>query len=69
MLENILGAGTSATKLFFEVNKVSIDNPTFKLFYKATTSILLAFAFLSTFKQLLGDPITCEVVNISSQVL
>ena len=36
-MAEILGAATTATKLFLEVNQISIDNWTFKLFYKATT--------------------------------
>ena len=55
---------TSGTKLFLEVNTVSIDNWTFKLFYKATTTILLACAGLASAKEFFGDPISCEVVNI-----
>ena len=62
-MAEILGAATGATKLFLEVNKVSIDNATFKLFYKATTSLLMAFAFVASSKQFFGDPITCEVVK------
>ena len=53
----------TVAKLFLEVNKVSIDNATFKLFYKATTSLLMAFAFVASSKQFFGDPITCEVVK------
>ena len=64
-MAEILGAATSATKLFFEVNKVSIDNWTFKLFYKATSSMLMAFAFVASTKQFFGDPISCETVNVS----
>ena len=63
MADKLLGLATSGTKLFFEVNQVSIDNWTFKLFYKATTTILLACAGLSSAKQFFGDPISCEVVN------
>ena len=64
MLDQIVGAGAKATNLFFEVDHVSIDNATFKLFYKATTSVLLAFAFLTSSKQFFGDPIVCEVVLV-----
>ena len=64
-MAEILGAATSATKFFLEVNQISIDNFTFKLFYKATTTMLLAFAGISTSKQFFGDPINCEVVSLS----
>ncbi|XP_023325021.1 innexin inx2 isoform X2 [Eurytemora carolleeae] len=60
-MAEILGAATTATKLFLEVNQVSIDNWTFKLFYKATTTLLLALSVVSTSKQFFGDPISCDV--------
>jgi len=62
-MAEILGAATAATKLFLEVNQISIDNWTFKLFYKATTTLLLALSVVSTSKQFFGDPITCDVRN------
>ena len=58
----LMGAFTPATKYFLEVNKVSIDNWTFKLYYKATTSLLMALAAVASSKQFFGDAITCEVV-------
>ena len=63
-MAEILGAATSATKFFLEMNKISIDNATFKLFYKATTTILLACSVVASSKQFFGDPINCELVVI-----
>ncbi len=63
-MAEILGAATSATKFFLEMNKISIDNATFKLFYKATTTILLACSVVASSKQFFGDPINCELVII-----
>eukprot|EP00092_Neocalanus_flemingeri_P002461 GFUD01002633.1.p1 GENE.GFUD01002633.1~~GFUD01002633.1.p1 ORF type:complete len:421 (-),score=78.51 GFUD01002633.1:86-1348(-) len=60
-MAEILGAATTATKFFFEVNAVSIDNWSFKCFYKVTTSILLACSVISTSKQFFGDPIQCDI--------
>ena len=48
-----------------QVNQISIDNWTFKLFYKATTTILLACSLLSGTKQFFGEPINCDVVRQS----
>ena len=48
-----------------QVNQISIDNWTFKLFYKATTTILLACSLLSGTKQFFGEPINCDVVRPS----
>ena len=62
-MAEILGAATTATKYIFEVNQVTIDNATFKLFYKATTTLLLAFSLITCSKQFFGDPINCEVVS------
>ncbi len=62
-MAEILGAATSATKLFLEVNQISIDNWTFKLFYKATTTLLLASSIIAMSKQFFGDPINCEIVS------
>ena len=62
-MTEILGAATTATKLFLEVNQISIDNWTFKLFYKATTSLLLGCSVIASSKQFFGDPINCEVVS------
>ena len=62
-MAEILGAATTATKYFLEVNQVTIDNATFKLFYKATTTLLLAMSLVTSSKQFFGDPINCEVVS------
>ena len=75
-MAELLGAVTGATKIFFEVtpgcnvymtviqvNQVSVDNWTFKLYYKGTTTILLACSILSMAKQFFGDPINCDVVS------
>lgn len=64
-MAEILGAATTATKYFLEVNQVTIDNATFKLFYKATTTLLLACSLVTSSKQFFGDPINCEVVRPS----
>ena len=45
------------------MNQISIDNWTFKLFYKATTTILLACSLLCGTKQFFGEPINCDVVR------
>ena len=62
-MAEILGAATAATKYFLE-DQVTIDNGTFKLFYKITTTLLLACSVVTCSKQFFGDPINCEVVRI-----
>merc|ERR1712038_128654 len=60
-MAEVLGAVTTATKFFFEVNQISIDNWSFKCFYKITTSILLTCSLISSTKQFFGEPIQCDL--------
>ena len=62
-MADIFDSGLSALKLITKVYEIKIDNGTFKLFYKATTAILLACSFISSSKQFFGTPISCEVVR------
>ena len=62
-MAEVLGAVTTATKFFFEVNQISIDNWSFKCFYKITTSILLTCSLISSTKQFFGEPIQCDLVR------
>ena len=43
------------------MNQISIDNWSFKCFYKITTSILLTCSLISTTKQFFGEPIQCDL--------
>ena len=63
-MAQVIGTAASATKDFlgFSDNNVTIDNPTFKLFYKATTTILMLGAAITCSKQFFGDPIACDLV-------
>ena len=63
-MADIFESGLSALKLITKVYEIKIDNGTFKLFYKATTALLLACSFISSSKQFFGTPISCEVVRI-----
>ena len=47
-----------------QVNQISIDNWSFKCFYKITTSILLTCSLMSTTKQFFGEPIQCDLVRL-----
>jgi len=60
-MAEILGAVTSATKFFIGVNQISIDNWSFKCYYKITTAILLGCSVISTSKQFFGNPIQCDI--------
>ena len=62
-MADVLEAATGAAKLFLEFSKISIDNFTFKLFYRASTTFLITLSVLASSKQVFGDPISCEVVS------
>ncbi|KAA0201480.1 hypothetical protein HAZT_HAZT007222 [Hyalella azteca] len=47
-----------------KIDSVSIDNYVFRLHYKATMFLLVAFSLLVTQKQYFGDPIDCLVDKI-----
>lgn len=46
-------------KSFFKTDSTTIDNNVFRLHYKATAVILVAFSILVTGRQYIGDPIDC----------
>lgn len=56
-------------KGLLKVDSVSIDNNIFRLHYKATMFVLVAFSLLVTQKQYFGDPIDCIVSDIDSDLM
>jgi len=62
-MADVFDSGLAALKFITKVHEIKIDNGTFKLFYKATTAILLACSFIASSKQFFGTPISCEVVR------
>ena len=65
VMAQLIGAVTSVTSNFLEINQVSIDNWGFKLFYKATTTYLILSSVLATAKQFFGSPIQCDAGSVS----
>ena len=51
------------TESILGIGEVSIDNLTFKLFYKWSASLFIASSVLSQANQFFGDPIACETVR------
>ncbi|KAF8773083.1 Innexin inx2 like protein [Argiope bruennichi] len=49
----------SSLKSFFKTDSTTIDNNVFRLHYKATSTVLVAFSILVTARQYIGDPIDC----------
>ncbi|XP_068234407.1 uncharacterized protein [Palaemon carinicauda] len=52
-----------------KIDSVSIDNNIFRLHYKATMFILVAFSLLVTQKQYFGDPIDCIVEGVDAGIM
>jgi len=50
-----------SVKSLLKLDAVNIDNNVFRLHYKATVIILVAFSLLVTSRQYIGDPIDCIV--------
>ena len=54
-----------ATRLFFDVNTISVDNWTFKMYYKATVVVLLLGSVMAGSRQFFGSPINCDAGAVS----
>jgi len=67
-MADLIGTITKVTNSFLEINQISIDNWSFKLFYKATTSILIASSVLVVSTQFFGSPIQCDAGAASDGV-
>jgi len=67
-MAELLGAFGKAISSFLELKQVSIDNWSFKLFYKVTTSLLLVCSVLVTARQFFGEPIQCDAGAASDGV-
>ena len=52
----------SATEAGLGIGEVSIDNFTFKLFYKWSVSLFIAGSVAVCSSQFFGDPVACETV-------
>lgn len=58
-----------SVKGLLKLDSVCIDNNVFRLHYKATVIILIAFSLLVTSRQYIGDPIDCIVDEIPLAVM
>ena len=52
-----------ATEAVLGIGEISIDNFTFKLFYKWSVSIFIAGSVAVVSNQFFGDPLACETVR------
>ena len=60
-----LGLIKGATEAILGIGEVSIDNFTFKLFYKWSVSLFIASSVTVCSSQFFGDPIACESADDS----
>ncbi|XP_065169616.1 innexin inx2 [Atheta coriaria] len=58
-----------SVKGLLKIDQVCIDNNIFRLHYKATVIVLVAFSLLVTSRQYIGDPIDCIVDEIPLNVM
>ncbi|XP_065209665.1 innexin inx2 [Planococcus citri] len=58
-----------SVKGLLKIDSVCIDNNIFRLHYKATVIILVAFSLIVTSRQYIGDPIDCIVDEIPLNVM
>ncbi|EEB14301.1 Innexin inx2, putative [Pediculus humanus corporis] len=58
-----------SVKGLLKLDSVRIDNNIFRLHYKATVIMLIAFSLLVTSRQYIGDPIDCIVDEIPLNVM
>jgi len=56
-------------KGLLKIDSVCIDNNIFRLHYKATVIILVAFSLLVTSRQYIGDPIDCIVDDVPLNIM
>ena len=58
-----VGLIKGATEVILGIGEVSIDNFTFKLFYKWSVSLFITGSVVAVAGQFFGDPISCETVS------
>jgi len=60
-----VGLIKGATEVVLGIGEVSIDNFTFKLFYKWSVSLFIAGSVAVCSSQFFGDPVACETADDS----
>ena len=62
---DLVGIVNKATKLFFDVNTISVDNWTFKMYYKVTVMLVVFCSVMVSSRQFFGSPISCDAGAVS----
>ena len=63
-----VGLIKGATEVVLGIGEVSIDNFTFKLFYKWSVSLFIAGSVAVCSSQFFGDPVACETVTFLNRI-
>ena len=64
-MAGLIGIVSKTTKNFLDVNTISIDNWTFKCFYKISTTVCILSSVIATARQFFGSPILCDAGSVS----
>jgi len=63
-MADIIRLVSRATNTFLDINSVTVDNWTFKLFYKFSVILLISSSVLVASKQFFGGPISCDAGQV-----
>ncbi len=64
-MASLMGVMSKAAKSFVASASISVDNWTFKCFYKLTTTVCVACSVAATARQFFGAPIICDAGTVS----
>ena len=62
---DLIGLVSKATRHFFDAGTISVDNWTFKMYYKLTIVVVIVMTTMVTSRQFFGHPIYCDAGSVS----
>ena len=62
---DLIGLVSKATRHFFDAGTISVDNWTFKMYYKLTIVVVIVMTTMVTSRQFFGHPIYCDAGAVS----
>ena len=62
---DLIGLVSKATRHFFDAGTISVDNWTFKMYYKVTIVVVILSSVMVTSRQFFGHPIYCDAGFVS----
>ena len=65
-MASMLGVVTKVTSSMFDTS-CSVDNWTFKCFYRVTTAVMISCSVLVTARQFFGAPIACDAGSVRTE--